>query len=171
MLLTKIAIAALLCTPAAPSLGDSNEPVSRQNHVGVNLGIGSSVGALGLTYDRDLGRYWQLQGGAGFGTTGLELSVMPRFVLRIGAGHALFAGAGASVGVFADNPSREPVAVWANGEAGYQHEWTHVFFQFGLDYSVLLKGRSPRVCLLCDVEYYRPGVGLPGFRFTVGMRF
>jgi hypothetical protein len=171
MLLTQVAIAALVCSPAVSSVGDSNEPISRPNHIGVNLGVGSSVGALGVSYDRDLGRYWQLQGGAGFGSTGLEFSLMPRFVLRIGAGHALFAGAGASVGILAHNASTEPLAVWANSEVGYQHEWTHVFFQFGLDYSVLLRGEAPPPCFLCDVPYLRPGAALPGFRFTAGLRF
>ena len=171
MLSTSLALAAILCTPFSVSTDGAAEPVGRVNHLGVNLGVGSSVGSYGLTYDRDLSRRWQIQAGAGLGSTGLELSLMPRFLLRTGARHALFIGMGPSVGLPLNLIMDQPTAVWANGEAGYQYERSRFYFQFGLDYAVLLRGTAPPACIGCDGDRLRPGASLPGFRLTAGVRF
>jgi hypothetical protein len=171
MLSTSLALAAILCTPVFASTDGAAEPVDRVNHIGANLGLFSSVGAFGLTYDRDLSRFWQIQAGAGLGSTGLEVSLMPRFMLRTSVRHALFLGMGASVGLPPDLVLDRPIAVWANGEAGYQYERSRFYFQFGLDYALLLRGTAAPPCLLCDRDRLRPGTSLPGFRFTAGVRF
>jgi hypothetical protein len=172
MLLTNLALAVLLGLPAATSVDRPSPKPAPVNHFALNLGAGSSVGALGFTYDRDLGPRWQLQAGLGVGDSGWQVSVMPRRLLRFGPRHALFAGAGPSLAIPINRHWTRPPVLWANAEGGYQYERSRFFLQLGLGASVVLWGKvRPPFCFKCDVEYLGPGTVLPGLRFAVGFRF
>jgi hypothetical protein len=171
MILTNIALTALLALPAAVSVDQPAPQPVRVNHLALNLGIGSSVGGLGITYDRDVGSWLQLQGGLGVGDSGWQVSIMPRLVLRLGTRHALFAGGGPSLGIPMNRHWTRPLVVWANYEGGYQYERTRFFLQVGLGVSTVLRGRIRPPCIGCDVPDKGPGTDVPGLRFAFGFRF
>jgi hypothetical protein len=88
--------------------------------LGVDLGIASAVGELGVTYQAALQPWMRIEAGLGYGFTGAQLSVMPK--LAFGGDVCRFtAGFGASLAVGGahaeEGPLHEPhrdVIPWLN---------------------------------------------------------
>src|SRR5262245_27218689 len=95
-------------------------PPLHRNRLGVDLGIGSALGARGLTYQFALSRWWRFEGGVGWGLSGVQFSAMPKVALG-GENCSFIAGFGPAVGVGsafiksdADNPNQPDAVGWLN---------------------------------------------------------
>jgi len=89
-------MAAQLC--ARRAAGD-DAPVVRRQRLGVDVGVASAIGLVGLSYQLAPWRFLRLEAAAGWGPTGVQLSVMPK--LSLGAGRCSFlAGFGPSLAVW-----------------------------------------------------------------------
>jgi hypothetical protein len=56
-----------------------------RHRVGLDLGVGSAVGAIGLTYNHAFTPMFRGEAGVGWGWSGVQLSVMPKVALHGGA--------------------------------------------------------------------------------------
>ncbi len=99
----------------APSIPHEPAPFAR-HRVGFDLGLGSALGSIGVGYELAALSWAWLEGGIGYGSTGTQLSLMPkvafggstcRFTAGLGASLAL---GGGSI-VTAPGPSTIP---WLN---------------------------------------------------------
>ena len=69
-----------------------------QQAVRVDAGLFSAVGELGIVYQADLSTHFAVEGGAGLGFTGVQLSAMVKGALPVGTGK-LTTGVGLSLAV------------------------------------------------------------------------
>jgi hypothetical protein len=81
-------------TPA----GGSATPRTRTMGVRAELGVGTSNGVLGAVIWRDLAPVVRIEGGAGVGLSGLQLSTLMRLLVG-GDSHRFVPGAGVSLGL------------------------------------------------------------------------
>jgi hypothetical protein len=83
--------------PATTALG-ADEADPPRHRVAIDVGIGSAVGTVGLTYDYSIFPGFRGEAGVGWGFSGTQLSLMPKVVLQ---GHqwALTSGFGAALAV------------------------------------------------------------------------
>ncbi len=125
-LLSRGLLVSLSLLPAIAAAADPPLPTvqtSARTAVGVDLGIASAVGFAGVTLARQLGGHLRLEAGAGFGLSGLQLSVMPKVVLGEGRDHFV-SGAGASVAFLVDSQYVSGHPIWLNVDAvGYEHHF------------------------------------------------
>jgi hypothetical protein len=105
--------------PNGPSAATQSGPP--RTAIGVDVGFGSAVGALGITLTRAFGANLEIELGTGIGVSGYQLSVMPKLVLGEPRNHFV-AGAGLSV-AFPDNPANSRGhPIWLNVDAiGFEH--------------------------------------------------
>jgi hypothetical protein len=76
---------------------EHSPPIMRQR-VGLELGVASAVGIAGVDYQFAPSPWLRLEGGAGWGPTGAQFSIMPKIAL--GSGRCAFiAGFGPSLAV------------------------------------------------------------------------
>jgi hypothetical protein len=128
-------LVSLSLVPAIVAAGAPTAAVteSARTAVGVDLGIASAVGYGGVTLTRQFGDHLRLEAGAGFGLSGLQLSVMPKLVLGEGRDHFVV-GAGVSVAFFSNSHYVSGHPIWLNVDAlGYEHQ-----FEGGLAFSYAL---------------------------------
>jgi hypothetical protein len=98
------------------------QEAARKNLLQGNLGLGSPVGALGLSYTYAPIRQVQIEAGGGLGFSGYQLSAMPKLVFGR-AGDRLVLGIGPSLSIDTASDSKQTdVGYWMNGEIGYQHD-------------------------------------------------
>jgi len=91
------ALALVLVGAGAAFAQDGGPPANRQR-IGIDFGFASAVGIVGVDYQFAPVSWFRLEGGAGWGPTGAQVSLMPKVAL----GHttcAFTAGFGASVAV------------------------------------------------------------------------
>lgn len=152
--------------------------VSKKNLLQGSLGLGSPVGALGLSYAYMPVRQVEIEIGGGLGFTGYQVAVMPK--LALGTSDRLVIGLGPSVSVDASGEGkRNAIGYWLNGEIGYRHSTAFglsVLAAVGVSY-----GLSGTVHTTCGVDCpagtsHEPGdsiVGklLPEMRIALGRAF
>lgn len=68
------------------------------SRLGLDIGVASAVGSIGLGYQIAPARIFRIEGGLGWGPTGTQFSLMPKVSLGEGTCHFV-AGAGASLAV------------------------------------------------------------------------
>ncbi len=93
--------------------------VSKQNLLQGTLGLGSPVGALGLSYAHMPVKQVEIEVGGGLGFSGYQVAVMPK--LSLGETDRLLVGLGPSVSVDASNDGKRHIGYWLNAEVGYRH--------------------------------------------------
>lgn len=94
--------------------------VAKKSLLQGSMGLGSPVGALGLSYAYMPVREIEIEIGGGLGFTGYQAALMPK--LSLGANDRLVIGLGPSVSIdaFSDG-KRSAVGYWLNAEIGYRH--------------------------------------------------
>ena len=123
VLLSFAPVPVLAATPPAENphisapLPCTAEPAAQRLKHGVfgNLGFFSAVGFAGLSYAYAPSEQSVLEAGVGYGLTGLQLSLMPKYT--IGKIHRLVLGLGPSLGMRLD---QNGTGLWLNGDAGYE---------------------------------------------------
>jgi hypothetical protein len=118
----------------------------RRHDLRMNFGAFSAVGYAGVTYAYSPLAETQLELGAGYGMTGLQLSFMPKVSLG-SERHRFVTGLGPSLGV-----ERGGNSYWLNADLGYEYR-SEGGFSFlvagGLTYGI--GGTSAAACLFeCD---------------------
>jgi hypothetical protein len=127
------ALVALASARAAAADGVS-EFENRPTALFVQVGVGTPVGWLGLEAERTLTPEMAISAGAGFGETGPQASLMPRFLFW-GDRSKVFIGTGVSGGdykwtkicyetVCAEKRGR---VMWGNAEIGAEHRFRSGF--------------------------------------------
>jgi hypothetical protein len=128
--LVTIAIIVALSAVADPPAGPPPEARFTYSVRG-DLGIASPVGFAGVLYSYEPAGWLLVEGGVGYGLSGLQLSLMPKLVLGASS-HRFTAGVGASVGIpgieiVTDSPTggnvnEHVVTPWLNVDiAGYDY--------------------------------------------------
>lgn len=123
---------------AALALALATSAADRPWQVRFDAGIGSAVGFAGADLVYAPSDSIRLEAGAGRGYTGWQLSLMPKYAVRVGEQlHALF-GFGPSLSLepldprqYASEFHQTGVAVWLNADAGFEYR-----FDSGLTLSV-----------------------------------
>jgi len=132
---------------------------SKKNLVQGSLGLGSPVGALGISYSYMPIRQAEIEIGGGLGFSGYQLAVMPK--LSLGTTDRLVIGLGPSVSIDASAEAKQrQVGYWLNGELGYRHTTASglsVLAAVGLSY-----GLSGSIHALCGIDCATQGAGEPG---------
>lgn len=157
---------------AAPALAWAEAPVAwRPNRIGGNLGFASAIGLVGLTYERDLVRWFRLEAGAGVGYTGWQLSLMARAVVPFRTNCGFFVGVGPSRSI--ERHAAQTARTWVNAEFGIHVDDDRLFLQVAAGPAFLVKGDYINVCLHCEHrgQAFNVGDWAPAFRSTVGVRF
>ena len=119
-----LAVLPMLASPVAVAQESAHAlpatAVSKKNLLQGSLGLGSPVGALGLSYAYLPVRQVEIEVGGGVGFTGYQAAVMPK--LAIGTSDRLVLGLGPSVSIDASNEGKQnAIGYWLNGEIGYRH--------------------------------------------------
>jgi hypothetical protein len=73
-------------------------PATAHHRLGIDVGVASAVGMVGVDYQFAPSRWLRLEGSAGLGVTGAQLSIMPKIALGSGT-CAFIAGFGPSLAV------------------------------------------------------------------------
>jgi hypothetical protein len=89
-----LSVALLIGTGRAAA---QNEPLAHPNRLGFDVGVASAVGEIGLAYQYAPSSRWRLEGGLGWGFSGVQLSAMPK--VAFGGACSLLLGAGPSLAV------------------------------------------------------------------------
>ena len=129
-------IAALLLVAASPGAarladarddaGDEARFAERPTAIGVNAGLASAVGEVGLTVTRAFHRRFRIEAGAGMGWSGWELSLMPKLTVLEGRHHLVF-GAGLAIALpYYNERSARDWVWWLNVDAlGYERRFAN----------------------------------------------
>jgi hypothetical protein len=114
-----VVVASLVALGAGRAAAQDAPPVHR-NRLGFDLGIASAVGTIGLAYQFAPSPRFRLEGGLGWGFSGVQLSIMPKVALG-GAPCVFVVGLGPSLalgGPYADagaaHEPRPDVIPWLN---------------------------------------------------------
>lgn len=92
-----MAISFALAAVCGRASAQEDVPFAR-HRLGLDVGVGSAIGGVGLVYEYAPTRIVRLEGGLGLGLSGAQLSIMPKLVA--GGGTCGFvAGLGPSVGL------------------------------------------------------------------------
>lgn len=87
-----------------------------------NVGLGSAVGELGVTFAYAPISSLQFEFGLGLGETGPQIMLMPRVKLVGNQRHGLFLGTGPSIsGLLRNHDDDMEYALWLNAELGYEY--------------------------------------------------
>ena len=123
-------VAGLVANPTsvrAQSPAPTEEPPPRETAIGLDAGVASVVGFLGITLVRALGEHAQIELGTGIGFSGYQFSVMPKIVVGSPRSHFL-AGVGLSVADPTNPLHTTGHPVWLNVDAlGYEVVSNHGF--------------------------------------------
>jgi hypothetical protein len=92
---TLVVISTLVCG-AGRAAAQDEAPV-HPNRLGVDLGVASAVGSIGLAYQFAASHRWRFEGGLGWGFSGVQLSIMPK--VAFGGACSFVLGAGPSLAV------------------------------------------------------------------------
>jgi hypothetical protein len=88
----------LVGSGARTAVADEAPPTAVDMRIGLDLGVASAIGLAGVTYQVAPVHWLRVEGGAGWGPTGTQLSLMPKIAL--GSHACVFtAGFGASVAI------------------------------------------------------------------------
>lgn len=117
------------------ALGATAASAAPQSEIRADLGFGSALGFGGLSYTRSLGERFAIEGGAGYGISGAQLSVMPKLLFSSSA-TTFFAGLGPAFSIKRLDAgdvgaafSRYGTGVWLNADLG-----VHVIARSGLTF-------------------------------------
>ena len=95
----------VLVSGAATAVAATDAPsIPPRNRLGVSVGLASAVGAVGVTYDVAVSRFFRVEAGVGWGFSGLQLAAMPKIAIG-GDACAYVLGFGAAVAL--GGPSAE----------------------------------------------------------------
>jgi hypothetical protein len=120
---------------------------AKKNLVQGSLGLGSPVGALGISYTYAPIRQIEIEIGGGLGFTGYQLSAMPK--LSLGNSNDRFVvGLGPSVSIDTWQSEKQThLGYWLNGEVGYEHRtWSGLSVLVAVGVTYGLAGAIPRRC-------------------------
>ncbi len=152
------------------------EEAVKKNLLQGNLGLGSPVGAVGLSYTYAPIRQLQIEAGGGLGFSGYQLSAMPKLVVGR-ASDRLVLGIGPSMSIdTARGSNQTDVGYWMNGEIGYQHDTGSglaVLVAVGMSYGVAgtMHSFCAENCPGSPPPKSIAGEVLPGFRIAIGRWF
>jgi hypothetical protein len=93
-----VAVSIVLAGAGSAGADESAPAATVRQRVGMDMGIGSAVGLIGVDYQLAPSPWLRLEGAAGWGVTGAQLSLMPKIALGSGA-CAFTAGFGAALAV------------------------------------------------------------------------
>ena len=144
--------------------------LATRHRVGVDVGLGSAVGAVGLTYTIAPVPWLRLEVGGGLGISGTQLCAMPKVALS-GPRDRFVAGAGMSWSNGQDAHGAEWSVPWVNLDAlGYEHR-----FASSVSLSVAAGLTTPLARFHYDVtelgNTVKPGTLFPQFRAGIGYWF
>ena len=124
---TFAAVFTLVVGEAATARADVDADASSapRNRVALDLGVGSAIGGVGLTYNYAFSPMFRGEAGVGWGFSGVQLSVMPKVALH-GHGCAFTSGIGGAVAL--GGPSVEE----GHGPAPSSVPWLN-FDAFGVE--------------------------------------
>jgi hypothetical protein len=120
-------------------------PPEHENAIALNLGVGSAVGLVGVSFERFVGDS-VVETGFGLGLTGPQLSIMPKVALGDGR-HSFISGFGVAAALYGDHPHesgpehqpRPPIIWWANADlAGYQYRGDRGYFLLAAGFTMNL---------------------------------
>jgi hypothetical protein len=122
-LLALLPATVLAATPSGNDEVDSSASVSlassavtqRRHGLFGSLGAFSAVGFAGISYGYAPSDRLAIEAGLGYGMSGVQLSLMPKW--SFGQRHRLVLGLGPSLGLLPDGKS---VSLWLNGDVGYE---------------------------------------------------
>jgi hypothetical protein len=104
----------------AQGLTRAEEPPPPKTAIGLDAGVASAVGFLGVTLVRAFGEYVQIELGTGIGYSGYQFSLMPKVVFGYPRNHFV-AGVGLSVADPTNSSNATGHPVWLNVDAaGYE---------------------------------------------------
>jgi hypothetical protein len=121
-----LALALLMLASGAALAQESSHALpsetAKRNLVQGSLGLGSPVGAMGISYTYAPIPEAGVELGGGLGFSGYQLALMPK--LSLGNGRDRFVvGVGPSLSIDRwQAPQKTYVGYWLNGEVGYQHQ-------------------------------------------------
>jgi hypothetical protein len=154
-----------------------------QQEVRVDAGLFSAVGELGLVYQADLFPYFAVEGGAGVGFTGVQLSAMAKGGLPVGRIGKLTSGVGLSLAVptlgikgaqtkYVDGeamPSGDTIP-WLNVDAiGLQQQYGRTVVSAAVGVTMPLRSWRYDVAEVGDT--IEAGTPLPQGRIGIGQAF
>src|SRR5438477_12548621 len=91
-------VMSIILAGAGRAAAEEAAPPALRHRFGVDLGLASAVGLAGVGYQFAPSHWMRLEGSAGWGPTGAQLSIMPK--LALGSGTCAFlAGFGPSLAV------------------------------------------------------------------------
>jgi hypothetical protein len=118
-------VAGLLLAGARPAAaafdGDVSPLIARPHAVGLDMGVASAVGAIGVTFTHAFGETFRIETGLGAGFSGTQLSLMPKLVLGAPRDHFV-TGVGIGYTIAPEQTKTAGNPVWLNVDAlGYEH--------------------------------------------------
>ncbi|HEY0709547.1 MAG TPA: hypothetical protein VGG33_22240 [Polyangia bacterium] len=140
----------------------------------MDLGVGSPVGFVGLSLSRWLGTHAAIEGGVGYGYTGLQLSLLAKAALASGQNLCSLAG-GPSTSLSVKNDSNQPRLTWAHAELGCQRLERDFLIAISAGVAFGIRGQFQAFCLFPLDSDCKPinieGRVFPMIRVGVGRRF
>ena len=182
-----LAIALASATSAARASEDATaRDVDPEAHdhvdqaISIDLGFASAVGYAGIAYSMTPLEQLRLELGAGWGATGAQLSLMPKWIFNRDHNVQLLLGVGPSLGLEPLNRHdanselhRTGVSTWLNAELGLEHRFTdtHVMLTFAAGIAVGLSGNYLLTQPLGSNTFGMGGSVFPATRFGMGYAF
>ena len=172
----------LLAAPPAAAQEPQQPLAGRHHHFKVDGGLWSAVGLAGLTYGYSPVREIEIEGGVGFGLSGIQLSLMPRLALG-SLNNRFLVGVGLAVAIPVGDHffATETTGLWLNLDAaGYEHRFDSGFaIQLVVGATIgLAGGEFYTICYTgCSNDQNRvateaiAGIFWPQFRFGLGYYF
>jgi len=161
--------------PAPPPSQPPVDVATLANVVRGDFGLASAVGAIGVTYTRTFADLFGLEGGLGWGFSGVQLSLMPKLFLG-SAHHRLVLGVGPSMGVPTEShdSSGDPTAPigYVNVEFGYDlRTESGVAFEIALGATTVVSHTHWDTFCIDSCVHVRSGDVFPTLRIGVGHWF
>ena len=131
---------------ARDNAADEARNAERPTAIGINGGLASAVGILGVTLTHALNRSFRVEAGAGLGLSGWQLSLMPQAVFFEGRDHFI-TGVGVAVAFTNNSNHSDGHPVWLNVDAiGYEHRFPNGLALSGITAST---DWGWQLCLFC----------------------
>jgi len=160
---------------AAPPRAPELDVAALANVVRGDFGLGSAIGEIGASYTRTFADLFGIEGGLGWGFSGVQLSLMPKLFLG-SAHHRLVLGVGPSVGVPTESRDSSgdpthPIA-YVNVEFGYDlRTESGVAFEITLGATTVVSHTHWSTFCIDSCEVVRGGDVFPTLRIGVGHWF
>ncbi len=174
--LSSLLVAARPARAAQPQIERAPLPTLRHD-VRLNFGYASAVGFAGMTYTFSPAPVLELEGGVGYGYSGVQLSLMPK--LSVGSEHHRFiAGVGLSASLDPERAETLHTGAWLNAEIGYTYRGAgRLSLLIAGGVTAGLGGKMHALCIMdCDPSRTGPGIDVAGkvapqFRVASGWWF